>query len=98
MCSSDLHVGVLMETRPSAMVAIAALSRLGAVAVMMKPDTDLTEAVRLGGVGEILTDPANLDVARDLPGQILVLGGGESRALNLPDGNDVIDMEQINPC
>ncbi len=91
------HVGVLMETRPSAMVAIAALSRLGAVAVMMKPDTDLTEAVRLGGVGEILTDPANLDVARDLPGQILVLGGGESRALNLPDGNDVIDMEQINP-
>src|SRR6202012_6224062 len=26
------HVGVLMETRPSALVAIAALSRLGAVA------------------------------------------------------------------
>ena len=31
------HVGVLMETRPSALVAIAALSRLGAVAVVMKP-------------------------------------------------------------
>ena len=39
------HVGVLMETRPSALVAIAALSRLGAVAVLLKPDVDLT-AVR----------------------------------------------------
>ncbi|MDR3658312.1 MAG: acyl-CoA synthetase [Mycobacterium sp.] len=91
------QVGVLMETRPSALVAIAALSRLGAVAVVMKPDTDLTEAVRLGGVSEILTDPTNLDAARDLPGQILVLGGGESRNLHLPRDTDVIDMEQIDP-
>ena len=35
------RVGVLMETRPSALVAIAALSRLGAVAVLMPPDADL---------------------------------------------------------
>ena len=44
------HVGVLMETRPSALVAIAALSRLGAVAVLMPPDADLATAARLGGV------------------------------------------------
>jgi len=91
------RVGVLMETRPSALVAIAALSRLGAIAVMMKPDTDLTAAIRLGGVSEILTDPTNLDAARDLPGQILVLGGGESRDLRLPHDSDVIDMEKIDP-
>lgn len=91
------RVGVLMETRPSALVAIAALSRLGAVAVVMKPDTDLFAAVRLGGVNEILTDPTNLDAARDLPGQILVLGGGESRDLHLPQDTDVIDMEKIDP-
>ena len=42
------HVGVLMETRPSALGAIAALSRLGAVAVLMPPDVDLTAAARLG--------------------------------------------------
>ncbi len=42
------HVGVLMETRPSALVAIAALSRLGAVAVLMPPDADLATVVRLG--------------------------------------------------
>ena len=91
------RVGVLMETRPSALVAIAALSRLGAVAVVMRPDADLVASVRLGGVTEILTDPTNLDAARDLPGQILVLGGGEARDLHLPHDSDVIDMEQIDP-
>jgi putative long chain acyl-CoA synthase len=95
------RVGVLMETRPSALVAIAALSRLGAVAVVMRPDADLATTVRLGGVTEILTDPTNLDAARQLPGQVLVLGGGESRALHLPEAaleqHQVIDMEQIDP-
>ena len=91
------HVGVLMETRPSALVAIAALSRLGAVAVLLKPDVDLAAAVRLGGVSEIITDPPNLETARQLPGQILVLGGGESRDLHLPEDAGVIDMEQIDP-
>ncbi|MGO9385514.1 MAG: acyl-CoA synthetase [Mycobacterium sp.] len=91
------RVGVLMETRPSALVAIAALSRLGAVAVVMRPDADLVASVRLGGVTEILTDPTNLEAARQLPGQILVLGGGESRDLHLTEDANVIDMEQIDP-
>ncbi len=93
------HVGVLMATRPSALVAIAALSRLGAVAVLMPPDGDLAEAVRLGGVTEVLTDPTNLEAARRLSVQVLVLGGGDSRALDLSadDDADVIDMEQIDP-
>ena len=91
------RVGVLMQTRPSAMVAIAALSRLGAVAVLMPPDADLEQATRLGGVTDIITDPANLEMAEKLPVQVLVLGGGESRDLNLPEGSTVIDMEQIDP-
>jgi putative long chain acyl-CoA synthase len=91
------RVGVLMETRPSALVAIAALSRLGAVAVVMRPDADLNASVRLGGVTEILTDPTNLDAAREWSGQVLVLGGGESRDLHLPEDANVIDMEKIDP-
>ncbi|OBL04980.1 acyl-CoA synthetase [Mycobacterium sp. 1245499.0] len=95
------RVGVLMETRPSALVAIAALSRLGAIAVVMRPDTDLAASVRLGGVTELLTDPTNLDavLGSDRQGlrQVLVLGGGESRDLHLPEDSDVIDMEQIDP-
>ncbi|MDF2584097.1 MAG: acyl-CoA synthetase [Mycobacterium sp.] len=92
-----VRVGVLMQTRPSALVAIAALSRLGAVAVLMPPDADLAEAARLGGVAEVLTDPANLDIARTLDRRVLVLGGGESRDLDLADGTHVVDMEKIDP-
>jgi putative long chain acyl-CoA synthase len=91
------HVGVLMETRPSALVAIAALSRLGAVAVMMPPDADLPTVVRIGAVSDIIADPSNLDAARGLSMRVLVLGGGESRDLNLPDDADVVDMEKIDP-
>jgi putative long chain acyl-CoA synthase len=99
------RVGVLMETRPSALVAIAALSRLGAAAVVMRADADLAASVRLGGVTEILTDPSNLDAVlaseRHLVRQVLVLGGGESRDLHLPEDSSeqppVIDMEKIDP-
>ncbi len=91
------HVGVLMETRPSALVAIAALSRLGAVAVLMPPDADLATVVRLGSVSDIIADPSNLEAARGLAMRVLVLGGGESRDLHLPDDADVIDMEKIDP-
>ncbi len=91
------HVGVLMETRPSALVAIAALSRLGAVAVLMPPDVDLPTAARLGVVSDIIADPNYLEAARELEMRVLVLGGGESRDLQAPDGADVIDMEKIDP-
>ncbi|CAA0123649.1 Poly(3-hydroxyalkanoate) polymerase subunit PhaC [Mycolicibacterium vanbaalenii] len=91
------RVGVLMETRPSALVAIAALSRLGAVAVLMPPDADLATAARLGAVSEIIADPSNLDAARALDMRVLVLGGGEARDLNLAEDADVVDMEKIDP-
>lgn len=94
------RVGVLMETRPSALVAIAALSRLGAVAVLMPPDADLPTAARLGAVTEIIADPSNLDAARQLDMRVLVLGGGEARNLDLPESDDVanvVDMEKIDP-
>ena len=91
------HVGVLMETRPSALVAIAALSRLGAVAVLMPPDVDLAAAARLGGVSEIIADPSHLEAAHRLDTRVLVLGGGESRELHLSDDAGVTDMEKIDP-
>ncbi len=91
------RVGVLMDTRPSALVAVAALSRLGAVAVLMPPDADLEAAARLGGVTDVITDPGNLAAASQLPVQTLVLGGGENRTLDLSEGSTVIDMEQIDP-
>ena len=72
------HVGVLMETRPSALVAIAALSRLGAVAVLMPPDADLADCgAARRRCREIIADPSNLEAARRLSMRVLVLGGGE---------------------
>ena len=91
------HVGVLMETRPSALVAIAALSRLGAVAVLMPPDADLVAAARIGAVSDIIADPSHLEAARELDMRVLVLGGGEARDLHLPEHAEVIDMEKIDP-
>ncbi|MCL2532823.1 MAG: acyl-CoA synthetase [Nocardiaceae bacterium] len=92
------HVGVLMETRPSALVAIAALSRLGAVAVLLPPGGDLDEAIRLGRVDRIVADPDNLEDAVQSGKQVLVLGGGEFRGLAVELGPDVVDLEQIDPA
>lgn len=91
------HVGVLMETRPSALAAIAALSRLGAVSVLLQPGTDLAEAIRIGEVAAIVADPPNLDDAVATGVRVFVLGGGETRDLGLPEDSDVVDMEKIDP-
>ncbi|GAA4481041.1 acyl-CoA synthetase [Rhodococcus olei] len=91
------RVGVLMETRPSALVAISALSRMGAVVVLLPPTEDLREAVRLGRVATVISDPDNLRTAETLGPPVLVLGGGESRVLNLEPGSETVDLERIDP-
>ncbi|MDV6013398.1 alpha/beta fold hydrolase [Haloechinothrix sp. LS1_15] len=91
------HVGVLMDTRPSALVAIAALSRLGAVGVLLPPVADLSAALRLGRVSAVLVDPQHLRDASGCGVPVLVLGGGADRELGQELGQRVIDMERIDP-
>lgn len=91
------RVGVLMETRPSALTTVSALSRIGAVAVLLVPGTSLDDAVELGGVEQIVADPDNLDDAIGTGKQVLVLGGGDLRDLDVSEDSDVIDLEQIDP-
>lgn len=91
------RVGVLMETRPSALVAISALSRIGAVAVLLPPTADLEDAVRLGRVATVVSDPDHLRTAEALGVPVLVLGGGESRVLDTEPGSGTVDLEQIDP-
>lgn len=91
------NIGILMATRPSGLVAIGALSRLGAVAVLLPPDADLESAVRLGEIDRIVTDPENLETALTTGKQVLVLGGGDLRGLDFDPSLDVIDLEQIDP-
>jgi putative long chain acyl-CoA synthase len=89
------HVGVLMSMRPSALALAAALSRLGAVAVLLRPDGDVCREAELGDVGLLATDPEHVELAASVrPGRVLVLGGGPApRRL----GHGAVDMEQIDP-
>jgi putative long chain acyl-CoA synthase len=90
------HVGVLMDTRPSALGIVAAINRLGAVAVLLRPDGPLELEVELGRVGRIIADPEHGEQAARLQGVVKVHvlgGGGGPRDL----GSAVDDMEAIDP-
>jgi putative long chain acyl-CoA synthase len=89
------HVGVLMDTRPSALAVTVALNRLGAVAVLMRPEGPVAREAELGRVSRIVADPQHAAAAReagDVP--VLVLGGGGGpREL----GSGLTDLERIDP-
>ena len=59
------HVGVLMSTRPSGLSVVAALNRLGAVAVLMRPDGPVAREAELGQVTRIVADPELAGRARE---------------------------------
>ncbi|MFC8045856.1 AMP-binding protein [Nocardia sp. NPDC057353] len=92
------RVGVIMETRPSALATVAALSRLGAVAVLLAPGSELKRALGVTGVRTVVSDPENLRQAAATGARVLVLGGGADRELDIPAGGDVTDLEQIDPA
>lgn len=98
------HVGVLMRSRPSHLTVVAALNRLGAVAVLLSPDTPaevLPAALALGEATAVIADPDSAPLARGTGRPVLVLGGvgevpwtpGTPRVL--PAG--VVDLEAIDP-
>ncbi len=103
------RIGVLMASRPSHLSAVAAINRLGAVAVLISPNTRtelLPRVLALAEAEAIIADPESAARVRaHFSGGVLVLGGaGESAASSssagagaraLPDG--VRDMEQIDP-
>jgi putative long chain acyl-CoA synthase len=89
------HVGVLMGTRPSALAATVALSRLGAVAVMLRPDISLKRQLQAAPVDHLLADPEHgAAAAQEFGREVLVLGGGGDRRRLSPG---LLDMEAIDP-
>lgn len=91
------HIGVMMDPRPSALVAVAALSRLGAVAVLLSRADDLSEMVSVTETRVIVADPDHLEIAASVCGRVLVLGGGDERVIDRADGHSIVDMERIDP-
>jgi putative long chain acyl-CoA synthase len=89
------HVGVLMDARPSALAVAIAISRIGAVAVLLRPDGDVPREAELGQIERIVADPERAPLAVDVErAETYVLGGGGGpRDL----GPLVTDMEQIDP-
>jgi putative long chain acyl-CoA synthase len=89
------HVGVLMQTRPSGLSVVSALNRLGAVAVLMRPDGPVRREAELGQVTRIVADPELAERALEagVPEVYVLGGGGGKRDL----GPKVVDMEQIDP-
>ncbi len=90
------HVGVLMGPRPSALALAVALNRLGAVAVMLRPDGDAAREAALGQVRRIIADPERAALATALDEvQAFVLGGGSARRdFGVPQATD---LERIDP-
>ncbi|HWE33468.1 MAG TPA: AMP-binding protein [Solirubrobacteraceae bacterium] len=90
------HVGLMMGTRPSALALLVAINRVGAVAVMLRPDGDIAREAGLGQVTRIIADPERAPLAAGLGTlHTFVLGGGGGpRDLGVPV---TTDMEQIDP-
>jgi len=90
------HVGVLMDTRPTALALVTALNRLGAVAVLLRPEGDLTAEINAAGVEHVVADPSNAaTAARVWSKTVYVLGGINAASRALPTG--AVDMELIDP-
>ena len=89
------RVGVLMDTRPSAFTLVAALSRLGATAVLLRPDGELEHEARLGEVDWVVSDPEHAERVSELPAARWCVLGGGTDSRELPEG--VLDMERIDP-
>ncbi len=93
------RVGVLMQARPSYLSLVTAISRVGAVAVLISPDgkrVPLEAALQLGHVEILITDPEHAENGRaTFSGPVLSLGGALSETKKRVEG--VIDMEAIDP-
>jgi putative long chain acyl-CoA synthase len=75
------RVGVLMKPRPSAMAVVAALNRLGAVAVLLRPDGQPGREIDIAGVSRVVSD---VD-APGLPAARAALRGGAVHTFHLDE-------------
>lgn len=89
------RVGVLMHTRPSAFTVVAALSRLGATAVLLRPDGDLAGEAALGRISWVISDPEHVEGVGRVEGVTWCVLGGGGRWRELHP--DVLDLERIDP-
>ncbi|MGB8331319.1 MAG: AMP-binding protein, partial [Polyangiales bacterium] len=91
------RVAVLMGPRPSYLSVTAALSRLGAVPILLSPGRSiatLEEVIHGSAARFLIADPETAVLGKKLCHEVLVLGGAREER-TLPSG--VTDMELIDP-
>jgi len=95
------RVGVMMKSRPSHLSVVAAVNRLGAVAVLLSPDTAddvLPRALDLGEVEVLIVDPETAARVRAITSiKVMVLGGVGEQG-ELPPGPRVTDPNWPAPA
>ena len=89
------HVGVLMEPRPTALTVVAALNRLGAVAVLLRPDGDVAREAELGEIAPRGRRPRAHRRRAARPASRCWCSAAAARPRDLGPG--VVDMERIDP-
>ena len=90
-------VAVLMGPRPSYLSVTAALSRLGALPILLSPGrarATLEEVIHTLAPRFLVADPESAALGKELFDEVLVLGGAHEER-SLPSG--VTDMERIDP-
>ncbi|MEV6095414.1 AMP-binding protein [Nocardia sp. NPDC051981] len=90
------QVGVVMGMRPGALIATAALSRLGAVAVLLPPDENLAAAVAATGVGTIIAGQSDIDRVGEHDGRLLALGDDGLRGSRKALEDKATDLDAID--
>ena len=91
------RVAVLMGPRPSYLSVTTALSRVGAVPILLSPSRPretLNDAVKNFGPRYLIADPENAVLGKELSSEVLVLGGARQER-SIPPG--AVDMELIDP-
>ena len=88
------HVGILMGARPSAVSAVAAVNRIGAVSVMLRPGFEVEREASLGATKLVICDPERVHEALSTGRPVYVLGGGNATRPTLPAG--VMDLERLD--
>ncbi|MET9327611.1 AMP-binding protein [Tsukamurella sp. NPDC003166] len=91
------RVGVLMDTRPTALCTVAAISRLGAAAVLLRPDGDLHQELQLSEASVVIADPQRIPQVRPADEVVWAVLGSEG------EGGRVVpayatDLERVDPA
>ena len=96
------HVGVLMDNHPDYLLVVAALNRLGAVAVLLPQEArgaSLEHALAAGDVVTLVAGPQHLIRAAAFRGPVLLVGADRMQG-EVPAGVRVLDddMESAPPA